>query len=159
MATTPHRLGVGLISVGWMGKVHARAYQNISAIYPELGVAPELLIAADPAQDRQDYAREVLGFAEATADYREVLARPDVDLVSICAPNFLHAEIGIAAAQAGKAFWIEKPVGRGAADTQAVFDAVQQAGVVTSIGFNYRHVPAIEFAKHLVASGRLGRNH
>lgn len=157
MATEPRRIGVGLISVGWMGKVHARAYQNLPVVYPELGVAPELVIAADPAEDRQDYARDVLGFAQATADYHEVLAHPDVDVVSICAPNFLHAEIGIAAAKAGKAFWIEKPVGRGGADTRAVYDAVAEAGVVTSIGFNYRHAPAIEFAKHLVASGKLGR--
>lgn len=157
MADSPRRLGVGLISVGWMGKVHTRAYQNLPVVYPELNVHPELVIAADTAPDRQDYAREVLGYAEATADYHEVLAHPDVDVVSICAPNFLHAEIGIAAAKAGKAFWIEKPVGRGGADTQAVYDAVHAAGVTTSIGFNYRHAPAIEFAKHLIASGRLGR--
>lgn len=157
MAESPRRIGVGLISVGWMGKVHARAYQNLPVVYPELGVAPELVIAADPAEDRQDYARDVLGFAEATADYTEVLNHPGVDVVSICAPNFLHAEIGIAAAKAGKAFWIEKPVGRGGADTRSVYDAVAEAGVVTSIGFNYRHAPAIEFAKHLIATGRLGR--
>ena len=157
MAESPRRIGVGLISVGWMGKVHARAYQDLPVVYPELNVQPELVIAADPVEERQDYARNVLGFAEATDDYHAVLNHPDVDVVSICSPNFLHAEIGIAAAKAGKAFWIEKPVGRGAADTQAVYDAVQEAGVVTSIGFNYRHAPAIEFAKHLVASGRLGR--
>lgn len=157
MATEPRRIGIGLISVGWMGKVHARAYQNLPIVYPELGVHPELVIAADTAADRQDYAREVLGFAEATADYHEVLNHPGVDLVSICAPNFLHAEIGIAAAKAGKAFWIEKPVGRGADDTRAVYDAVTAAGVTTSIGFNYRHAPAIEYIKELVASGKLGR--
>lgn len=155
--TPPKPLGVGLISVGWMGKVHSRAYQSLPSVYPELGVKPELIIAADTAQDRADYAREVLGYRESTLDYNDVLNHPDVDVVSICAPNFLHAEIGIAAAKAGKAFWIEKPVGRGGADTRSVEEAVDKAGVVTSIGFNYRHAPAIEYAKHLIETGKLGR--
>ena len=150
-------VGVGLISVGWMGKVHSRAYQSIPVVYPELGITPKLIIAADTSLERIEYAKNVLGYAEGTQDYREVLAREDVDVVSICAPNFLHAEIGIAAAQAGKAFWIEKPVGRGAADTKSVQDAALKAGVVSSIGFNYRHAPAIEYAKELIASGKLGR--
>lgn len=155
--TSPQRIGVGLISVGWMGKVHTRAYQSLPIIYPELGIAPHLVIAADTSEERQEYARQVLGYSESTADYREVLARSDVDVVSICAPNFLHAEIGIAAAEAGKAFWIEKPVGRGAADTESVEAAVNAASVATSIGFNYRHAPAIEYAKQLIAEGALGR--
>ena len=85
------------------------------------------------------------------------MAHPDVDVVSICAPNFLHAEIGIAAAKAGKAFWIEKPVGRGAADTESVEAAAVEAGVISTIGFNYRHAPAVEHIKELIASGKLGR--
>src|SRR5690606_6211368 len=102
-------------------------------------------------------ATDVLGYASTTADYREVLANPEVDVVSICAPNFLHAEIGVAAARAGKPFWIEKPVGRGAADTAAVRDAAIEAGVATSIGFNYRQPPAIQRARQLITEGALGR--
>ena len=150
-------IGVGLISVGWMGKVHSRAYQALPVVYPELGVKTRLIMAADTSQERVDYAVDVLGYEEGTLDYHDVLAREDIDVVSICAPNFLHAEIGIAAAKAGKAFWIEKPVGRGASDTQSVQQAAIDAGVVSSIGFNYRHAPAIEYAKELIASGKLGR--
>lgn len=157
MTATPTEVGVGLISVGWMGKVHSRAYQAVPVVYPELGIAPRLVIAADTEPSRAEYAKNVLGFAEATLDYHEVLAHPDVDVVSICAPNFLHAEIGIAAAKAGKAFWIEKPVGRGVEETRAVEAAANDAGVVSSIGFNYRHAPAIEKAKALIAAGELGR--
>ena len=126
-------IGVGLISVGWMGKLHSRAYQAIPLVYPELKIRPRLIHAADTAADRADYARDVLGYAKGSTDYRAVLADPDVDIVSICAPNLLHKEIGIAAAQAGKPFWIEKPVGRDAADTAAVAAAAQTAGVATSI--------------------------
>jgi predicted dehydrogenase len=99
----------------------------------------------------------VLGYARGTTDYREVLADPEVDVVSICAPNFLHAEIGIAAAEAGKHFWIEKPVGRSYTETAAIAAAATEASVVTSIGYNYRHAPAVEHARTLIAAGKLGR--
>jgi len=150
-------VGVGLISVGWMGKVHSRAYQAIPVVYPELGITPRLVIAADTEPSRADYARDVLGYEQGTLDYHDVLAHPDVDVVSICAPNFLHAEIGIAAAKAGKAFWIEKPVGRGVEETRSVEAAADATGVASSIGFNYRHAPAIEQIKTLIADGSLGR--
>src|SRR5882724_11266956 len=150
-------IGVGLISVGWMGKLHTRAYEALPSVYPELGVRPRLVHAADTAPDRADFARDVLGYARAGADYRDVLADPEVDVVSICAPNMLHREIGIAAAQAGKPFWIEKPVGRDDDDTAAVAEAARAVGVTTSIGYNYRHVPAVERVRELIAAGRLGR--
>jgi predicted dehydrogenase len=150
-------IGVGLISVGWMGQLHSRAYANLRYVYPDLKIKPRLVHAADPAPARAEEAVEVLGYERASADYREVLNDPEVDVVSICAPNFLHAEIGIAAAKAGKHFWIEKPVGRGEHETRAVADAAAEAGVVTSIGFNYRHAPAVEHLRKLIAEGELGR--
>jgi predicted dehydrogenase len=150
-------IGVGLISVGWMGKLHSRAYQALPSVYPELGLRPRLVHAADTAADRVAYARDALGYARGSADYRAVLADPEVDVVSICAPNLLHREIGVAAAEAGKPFWIEKPVGRDAAETGEVAAAARAAGVVTSIGFNYRHAPAVEHVRELVAQGALGR--
>lgn len=155
--TDARTIGVGLISVGWMGKVHSRAFQMLPIVYPELNVKTRLVIAADNVQERADYARNVLGYERSTLDYHEVLNDPQVDVVSICAPNFLHAEIGIAAAKAGKAFWIEKPVGRGAQETESVEAAAIAAGVVNTIGFNYRHAPVVEHAKELIASGALGR--
>ncbi|MFI6252162.1 Gfo/Idh/MocA family protein [Streptomyces sp. NPDC051016] len=150
-------IGVGLISVGWMGKLHSRAYQALPSVYPELGIKPRLAHAADTAEDRAAYARDVLGYEKASTDYRAVLDDPDVEVVSICAPNILHHEIGIATAKAGKPFWIEKPVGRSAAETAEVAAAARAAGVATSIGYNYRHAPAVERARELIAEGRLGR--
>jgi predicted dehydrogenase len=149
--------GIGLISVGWMGKLHSRAYQAIPLVYPELKIRPRFVHAADTAADRAAYARDVLGYARAGPDYRDVLADPDVDVVSICAPNMLHREIGVAAARAGKPFWIEKPVGRDAGETAEVAAAAQAVGLVTSSGYNYRHVPAVERVRELIAAGRLGR--
>lgn len=157
MSTEKRTVGVGLISVGWMGKVHSRAFQMLPIVYPDLNIKPRLVIAADNVQERAEYARDVLGYERCTVDYHDVLNDPEVDVVSICAPNFLHAEIGIAAAKAGKAFWIEKPVGRGAHETEAVQKAAVDAKVTNTIGFNYRHVPVVEHAKELIASGALGR--
>ncbi|PTM99731.1 Gfo/Idh/MocA family protein [Streptomyces sp. VMFN-G11Ma] len=158
--TTPgaaREIGVGLISVGWMGKLHSRAYQALPSVYPELGIKPRLVHAADTAEDRAAHARDVLGYERASTDYRAVLDDPDVEVVSICAPNLLHHEIGIAAAKAGKPFWIEKPVGRSAEETGEVAAAARAAQVATSIGYNYRHAPAVERARELIAEGRLGR--
>jgi predicted dehydrogenase len=158
MNSNPGRdIGVGLISVGWMGKLHTRAYQALPLVYPELGLRPRLVHAADTAPDRAEYAREVLGYAKACTDYHDVLSDPDVDVVSICAPTGLHREIGVAAAEAGKPFWIEKPVGRDATEAGEVAAAAGKSGLVTSIGYNYRHAPAVEHVRELVARGDLGR--
>jgi predicted dehydrogenase len=154
---TFHDIGVGLISVGWMGKLHTRSYQALPTVYPELRLRPRLVHAVDTAPDRAEYAREVLGYLKASTDYRELLADPNVDVVSICAPTGLHREIGVAAAEAGKPFWIEKPVGRNATEAGEVATAASKSGVVTSVGFNYRHAPAVERVRELVAHGDLGR--
>ena len=151
------RPGIGLVSVGWMGKLHSRAYQAIPLVYPDLGIRPRLLLSADSAADRARYARDDIRYGRASTDYRDVLADPDVDVVSICAPNMLHREIGIAAARAGKPFWIEKPVGRDVAETADIAAAAKATGVTTAIGYNYRHVPAVERIRDLIAAGRLGR--
>lgn len=150
-------LGIGLISVGWMGKAHTKAYRELPSVYPELGVTTRLVQAADTSQDRTRYAQDVLGYESGTTDYREVLANPEVDVVSICAPNFLHREMGIAAAQAGKPFWIEKPAGRSGSETAQIAEAATAAGVTTAVGFNYRNAPAIEHARQIIADGKLGR--
>lgn len=155
MDLTP--LGVGVVSVGWMGKVHALAYRNVPIIYPDLGIRPVLVHAADPAGDRAEFARDVLGFSRTSTDYREVIADPEVEVVSVCSPNFLHAEIGVAAAEAGKALWIEKPAGRSLEETEQIAAAAHRAGIATAVGFNYRHVPTIEHLKSLISAGTLGR--
>ena len=149
-------IGVGLISVGWMGNLHTRAFEALPKLYPDLNIEIKLVIAADSSEERSQYAKDVLGYRESSLDYRDVLKHPEVEVVSICSPNFLHKEMGVAAAKAGKAFWIEKPVGRGAVETLEVEAAVNEAQVETTIGFNYRHPPAVEYAKKIIAEGKLG---
>jgi len=154
---TARPLGIGLISVGWMGRAHSRAYRNVNEHYPELPVRPRLVVAADVVERNRTDAVELLGYERAVADYRDVLADPDVEAVSICSPNFLHREMALAAAEAGKPFWIEKPMGRGRAESADIARAAEGRGLVTAVGFSYRNPPAIARARELVASGRLGR--
>lgn len=153
----PRTIGVGLISVGWMGRLHTRAYKAVAEHYPELGLRARLIIAADAVEASAREAVDVHGYERWTLDYREVLGDPEVDVVSICAPNFLHKEMAVAAAQAGKPFWIEKPMGRGAAESGEIARAAQDAGIVTAVGFNYRQAPAVQHARALIRAGRLGR--
>nr|WP_245556856.1 Gfo/Idh/MocA family oxidoreductase [Gryllotalpicola ginsengisoli] len=150
-------VGIGLISVGWMGRAHSRAYRNVVEHYPELEVRPELVVAADLVEANRRDAVDLLGYRDAVADWREVLAHPEVQAVSICSPNYLHRELALAAASAGKPFWIEKPMGRGLAESDDIARAAAEAGVVTAVGFSYRNPPAIQKARELIAAGRLGR--
>ncbi|CAL9354949.1 Inositol 2-dehydrogenase_D-chiro-inositol 3-dehydrogenase [Streptomyces sp. enrichment culture] len=148
--------GVAVVGFGWMGRVHTRAYSRVRHHYPLLPLRPELVAVAEEVPGRAEEAAAQFGFASATRDWREVAADPRVRAVSVTAPNFLHREIGVAMAEAGKHLWIEKPVGLGVGDARAVADAAARAGVQGAVGFNYRNAPAVERARDLIASGEIG---
>ncbi|MGK5693153.1 Gfo/Idh/MocA family protein [Streptomyces sp. URMC 128] len=149
-------LGVAVVGFGWMGRVHTQAYARVRHHYPQLPLVPELVTVAEEVPGRAAEAAAQFGFASTTRDWREVVADPRVRAVSITAPNFLHREIGVAMAEAGKHIWIEKPVGLTTEDARAVADAVAEAGVQGTVGFNYRNAPAVEAARELIASGEIG---
>ena len=149
------QVGIALLGVGWMGRLHTVAYRRVRDHYPECEAIPRLVIAADDVASRRELASE-LGYEQATDDWREALAHPEVEAVSITAPNHMHREMAIAAAQAGKPFWGEKPLGRFPAETAEIAAAVAAAGIPTIVGFNYRHPPAVQHAQQLIASGALG---
>ncbi|MFF1546828.1 Gfo/Idh/MocA family protein [Streptomyces sp. NPDC058291] len=149
-------LGVAVVGFGWMGRVHTQAYARVRHHYPRLAVRPELVVVAEEVPGRAEEAADRFGFTATTRNWREVAADPRVGAVSVTAPNFLHREIGVAMAEAGKHLWIEKPVGLTVEDARAVADAVAAAGVQGTVGFNYRNAPAVEAARDLIASGELG---
>ncbi|MER6090747.1 Gfo/Idh/MocA family protein [Streptomyces bluensis] len=149
-------LGVAVVGFGWMGRVHTQAYARVPHHFPHLAVRPELVTAAEEVPGRAEEAAAQFGFTTTARDWREVAADPRVQAVSITAPNFLHREIGVAMAEAGKHIWIEKPVGLTAEDARAVADAVSKAGVQGTVGFNYRNAPAVAAARELIASGEIG---
>jgi predicted dehydrogenase len=150
------QLGVAVAGFGWMGRVHTQAYLRVPHHFPQLGLRPALIAVADDVPGRADEAAAQYGFATATRDWRELATDPRVRAVSIAAPNFLHREMGVELARAGKHLWIEKPVGLTSADARAVADAARHAGVQATVGFNYRNAPAVEAARELIAGGGLG---
>jgi predicted dehydrogenase len=156
-AATPQAIGVAVIGFGWMGRVHARAYARVRHHFPELPLSPVLVTVADNEPDRREDAVRRFQPQDTTADWQDVLTDERVHAVSVTVPNFLHREIGAAVVSAGKHLWIEKPVGLRADDARAVAEAVASAQVQSTVGFNYRHAPAVEHAKQLIASGELGR--
>ncbi len=150
-------LRVGIVGLGWMGQVHARAYTRLRQHYLDLPVRPELVAVADTATDaRLSQAVAAFGFTDVHTDWCELVARDDLDVVSVTGPNFLHRDVSVAAAEAGHHLWVEKPAGRDAAETRQIRDAVRAAGVQSAAGFNYRNAPAVELARRLVREGRLG---
>lgn len=158
-------INVGVIGAGWMGHLHARAYHRLAHHWPDLPVRARVTAVADSVPEaRERFVRSHArhgneaddGGLTAYGDWRDLLADPSIDAVSVTAPNFLHREIGVAVARAGKHLWIEKPVGLGAADARQVLSAVTEAGVVGCVGFNYRQVPAVARAHDLIAEGAIG---
>jgi predicted dehydrogenase len=139
-----------------MGRVHAASYRRVRDHYPDCPGVARLVVAADEIGERARQATDGLGFEASTDDWRHVVSHPDVEAISITAPNRLHVEVAAAAAAAGKHVWIEKPVGRFPFETAEIADAVERAGVRSIVGFNYRHAPAVRHARHLVESGTLG---
>jgi predicted dehydrogenase len=153
-------IGIGLLGVGWMGDVHSTSYRRVPAHFPECDGVARLVIASDRSEERARHAVDVLGYDEWTTDWRRVLDHPDVDAVSITSPNFLHREMAVAAAESGKHFWGEKPLGRSAAETVQIAEAAARAGVITTVGLNYRQAPAVRHAQWLIEQGDLGKiNH
>jgi predicted dehydrogenase len=149
-------LNAAVIGFGWMGRLHANGYRQLAWRYPELGVDVRLAVCADSAEPNRKAAADY-GFDRVISDYHEVLADPAIDVVSIGLPSFAHREVGMAAAAAGKPFWIEKPMGLSAEESRDITEAALTAGVVTGVGFNYRNQPAIARARQIVRCGELGR--
>ncbi|SHN46182.1 Gfo/Idh/MocA family protein [Cryptosporangium aurantiacum] len=149
-------LRVAVVGLGWMGQVHARAWTRLPQHYPDLGLRPRLVAAADPVPSLRALASSY-GFDDFVDDWRVLVARNDLDVVSVTGPNHVHRDVGVAVARAGKHLWIEKPAGRNAAETAEIAAAVEAAGVCSAAGFNYRNAPAVSLARSLVADGRLGR--
>jgi len=150
------RIGVGVIGFGWLGQAHSRSMLRIPTLFGERGFDPELVICADTAPERIDDAVHSFGFARGTAEWRQVVEDPGVDLVVIAAPNMLHVELVEAAAAAGKHVFCEKPVGGTPEQTVRAEKAARRAGIITGVGYNYRWAPLVRHAAELVSSGALG---
>ena len=148
---------IGMIGYGSIGRVHALAYHSLPYHYGLPAAAVRIAGVATTRRETAQAAAAEIGCDFWTDDYRELLARPDIDGVDICVPNHMHAEIVTAAAAAGKHIYCEKPLAMNVAEAQQIVAAVQAAGVNAQLTFHSRFFPAILRAQQLVASGFLGR--
>jgi predicted dehydrogenase len=151
-------LGVGLVGYAFMGAAHSQGWRTAPRFF-DLPLRPELRVLCGRDPQRVSEAAERMGWQESETDWRRLLDRADVDLVDVCTPGDSHAEIAIAALEAGKHVLCEKPLANSVAEAQAMAAAARGAadkGVLAMVGFTYRRVPAVALARQLVAEGRLG---
>ena len=150
------KLNVAMIGYGFMGRTHSNAYCKVNHFF-DLEYEPVLRAACARKQDKLAAFAENWGWETTETDWRKLIERDDIDLVDIGSPNNTHHDIAIAAAEAGKMVLCEKPLAMNAEEGRAMTEAIEKAGVANMVWFNYRRVPAIALAKHLVDEGRLGR--
>ena len=152
---TKPRLRIGLIGTGFMGKAHVFGFTSAPRVF-ELPYDLELHTVADITPEAAERARVTLGFAHATTDWRTIMANPEIDVVSITAPNALHKEMSLAAIAAGKHVYCEKPLAPLAADALEMTLAAEAADVKTQVGFNYLCNPTLGLAREMIQAGELG---
>ena len=151
-------LGVGMVGHSFMGAAHSQAWRAAHRFF-DLPLRPRMVVLAGRDPGRAVEAARRLGWAAAESDWRQLVARDDVDLVDVCTPGDSHAEIAVAALEAGKHVLCEKPLANSVAEAEAMVEAAARAasrGVRCMVGFTYRRVPAVALARQLVEEGRVG---
>ncbi|MFI7609675.1 Gfo/Idh/MocA family protein [Nonomuraea terrae] len=148
-------IGVGMVGYAFMGRVHSQAWRSVSAFF-DLPLSPRMAAIAGRSKERTEAAAAQLGWAAAETDWRELVKRDDVQIVDICTPGDSHAEIAVAALEAGKHVICEKPLANTVAEAEVMVAAAATAPGKSMVAFNYRRVPAIALARRYVEQGRIG---
>jgi predicted dehydrogenase len=155
----PPQLRVAMVGYAFMGAAHSQAWRTVNRVF-DLPMRAEMVAVAGRTPDAVAAAADRLGWAEAVTDWRELLDRPDIDLIDVCTPGDSHAEIAIAALHAGKHVLCEKPLANSVGEAEAMVAAAAEArsfGQRSMCGYNYRRVPAVTLLRDLIAAGRLGQ--
>lgn len=155
MTKSQKNLGVGLIGTGFMGKCHALGFRAAPAVFGHLPRLDLTMLADVDGKTAAD-AASVLSFERSTADWQAMVQAPDIDIVAITSPNFLHQPMAMAAIEAGKHVYCEKPLALDATGAGEMTEAAERAGVKTLVGYNYLHNPAISLAKEIIQAGEIG---
>lgn len=148
-------LRVAMVGTAFMGRTHSHAWRTASRFFP-LPLRPELAVLVGSNPDTTAERAEQLGWSEASTDWRSVIARDDIDLIDICTPGDTHAEIAIAALEAGKHVLCEKPLANSVEEAERMVAAAAASGKIAMCGFSYRRTPALALAKRFIEEGRLG---
>ncbi|MDZ7690789.1 MAG: Gfo/Idh/MocA family oxidoreductase [Balneolaceae bacterium] len=150
-------LRIGMVGYGLMGRIHTNGYKRVNDFFPELEHRPVLKAVSGRTEEKVKNFADQWGYESYETDWRAIIDRDDIDAVDICTPNDTHAEIAIAAAEAGKMILCEKPLARTVAESRPMVKAVEKAGVANTVWYNYRRVPAVTLAKQIIDSGKLGK--
>ncbi|HSI73801.1 MAG TPA: Gfo/Idh/MocA family oxidoreductase [Fimbriimonas sp.] len=149
------QLNIGLIGYQFMGKAHSNAYRQVGRFFDlPYDVHMHTVCGRNEAAVRK--AAETYGWTNVETDWRKVISNPEIDVIDVSTPGNTHAEIAIAAAEAGKAVFCEKPIGNTLEEAQRMLEAVKKAGVPHAVFHNYRKAPAVALAKKLIEDGKLG---
>lgn len=149
-------INIGIVGAGFMAKVHSAAFSVMPIYFPDCPAMPVKKVLCDVSEDIAKPCAQQFGWQEWSIGIEEMIKRPDINLVDIVTPNFLHEEVAIAAAENGKMIFCEKPMAQNSASARRMYEAVKKAGVRTGIAFNKRRWPAVVYAKQLFDSGVLG---
>jgi len=158
MTDTRTELGIGMVGYAFMGAAHSQAWRTAPAFF-DLPLRPRLTAICGRNEDAAGDVARRFGWESVETDWRALLTRDDIDVIDICTPGNTHAEIAIAALEAGKHVLCEKPLANTVEEAEAMAAAATEAakhGVRAMVGFTYRRTPAVAFARQLVASGRIG---
>lgn len=150
---------IGVVGAGFMGKAHCVALSNMPKLFTDAPYVPVFKTVCDIVPEIAEDFKERFSFEKACTDYMDIINNPEIDIVCVCTPNDSHAEISIAALKAGKHVICEKPIATKTEDAKAMAEAAEEAakkGIVSMCGYQYRRVPAIDEAKKIIESGRLG---
>src|SRR5256886_7024956 len=148
-------IGIGIVGYGIMGKAHSYGY-TVAPVMRKLRHRPRLRVISGRDQKKVNAAAVAYGVESSVTDWRELVRRPDVDIVDICTPPGTHAEIAIAAAGAGKAVICEKPLAVSYTQAASAVDAAVKARILNAVGFNYRRLPAVSLMKRMIGHGAIG---
>lgn len=148
-------LGIGLIGTGYMGKCHALAWNSVSSVFGDVE-RPRLITLAEVNADLAATKAQELGFSTSTGHWQDLLENPAIDVISVTTPNAFHAEMAIAALEAGKHVWCEKPMAPALAEAVRMRDAAASSGKVAAMGYNYIQNPMIRRMKQLINDGAIG---
>jgi len=151
-------LGIGMVGYAFMGRAHSQAWRNVASFF-DLPLRPRMAAICGRDQAAVAAAAARLGWPAWETDWKRLVQRDDVDLVDVCTPGSSHAEISIAALEAGRHVLCEKPLANTVEEARAMAAAAERAaagGVRAMVGFNFRRVPAVALARELVGAGRLG---
>lgn len=150
------KIGIGIVGGGYMGKAHAVAYSSVGAVF-DTKLRPVLEMVCATTPESAEKYRATYGFNSATDDWRVLVENPAVQAVVIASPQKFHRDIACAAFDLGKPVFCEKPLGETLEQSREMVAAAQAAGVPNMVGFNYIRTPASQFARKLIADGRIGR--